>query len=403
METHDVEPLLNRMDALIRRVPRAFSRFIASGINWDIRLLGIKGARGCGKTTLLRQHVAETFGGVTREALYVSLDDLWFSTHSLIDLVEWHRNQGGTHLFLDEIHYLKPWQQYLKNIYDFYPDVRVAYTGSSMLRIDSEGADLSRRQRVYEMPGFSFREYLNFELGENLEPCTLADIIVRHREIAESVSRRFNVLRHFKDYLNYGYYPFYKEDVEGYHARLREVVKLVLEVDLPKIEEVLPATVEKARKMLSILAESVPQTPKMARLYHELETDRNQGLKLLKALARAGLLQLISSESVSLKDMSRPDKIYLNNANLMYALAPSVDVGCLRELFFLNQLRAVGHEVTYPAQGDFLVDGTRLFEVGGKDKSFAQIKDIPDSYVAADDIEVGRGNKIPLWLFGFLY
>jgi len=403
METHDVEPLLNRMDMLVRRVPNTFSRFIAPRINWDIRLLGIKGARGCGKTTLLRQHVAATFGGVTREALYVSLDDLWFSTHSLIDLVEWHRNQGGTHLFLDEIHYLKPWQQYLKNIYDFFPDVKVAYTGSSMLQIDSDGADLSRRQRVYDLPGFSFREYLNYELGEAFEACAFSDLLSAHRKIADEVSHKINVLSHFKDYLRYGHYPFYKEDLEGYHARLREVVKLVLEVDLPKIEEVQPATVIKARKMLSILAESVPQTPKMARLYHELETDRNQGLKLLKALARAGLLQLITSESVSLKDMSRPDKIYLDNPNLMYALAPSVDVGCLRELSFVNQLRAAGHDVTYPAKGDFLIDGRFLFEVGGKGKSFDQIKDIPDSYVVADDMEVGRGNKIPLWLFGFLY
>jgi len=403
MEDREVEPLIHRMDELIRRVPLTFSRFITPKISWGNRLVGIKGARGCGKTTLLRQHVREAFGGITREALLVSLDDLWFSTRSLMDLVAWHRNQGGTHLFLDEIHYLKPWQQYLKNIYDFYPDMKIVYTGSSMLQLDYQGADLSRRQRVYDMPGFSFREYLNYELGEDFKACTLADILSSHRELADEVSQKLNVLSQFKDYLHHGYYPFYKEDVEGYYDRLREVVKLVIEVDLPKIEEVQPGTVVKARKMLSILAESVPQTPKMARLYHELETDRNQGLKILKALARAGLLQLVTSESVSLKDMSRPDKIYLDNPNLMYALSPAVDVGCLRELFFLSQLRAAGHEVTYPAQGDFLVDGKYLFEVGGKGKGFDQIKDIPDSYVVQDDVGVGFGNKIPLWLFGFLY
>jgi len=403
MEDREVEPLLNRMDELIRRVPMSFTRFIAPKINWDNRLVGIKGARGCGKTTLMRQHVREVFGGITRRVIYASLDDLWFSAHSLMDLVEWHRNQGGTHLFLDEIHYLKPWQQYLKNIYDFFPDIKVGYTGSSMLQIDVDGADLSRRQRVYELPGFSFREYLNYELGEAFVSCTLSVVLSSHRKIADEVSRKINVMSHFKDYLRQGHYPFYKEDLEGYPHRLREVVKLVLEVDLPKIEEVQPATVVKARKMLSILAESVPQTPKMAKLYQELETDRNQGLKLLKALARAGLLQLITSESVSLKDMSRPDKIYLDNPNLMYALSPAVDVGSLRELAFLNQLRAAGHDVTYPAKGDFLVDGKYLFEVGGKRKSFDQVKDIPDSFVVADDMEVGRGNKIPLWIFGFLY
>lgn len=403
VEDREVEPLLNRMDELIRRVPQSFARFIAPKISWENRLVGIKGARGCGKTTLMRQHVREVFGGITRQAIYVSLDDLWFSAHSLMDLVEWHRNQGGTHLFLDEIHYLKPWQQYLKNIYDFFPDIKVCYTGSSMLQIDADGADLSRRQRVYVLPGFSFREYLNYELDETFGACSLSDVLSSHRKIADEVSRKINVLSHFKDYLKHGHYPFYKEDPEGYLDRLREVVKLVLEVDLPKIEEVQPATVIKARKMLSILAESVPQTPKMAKLYHELETDRNQGLKLIKALARAGLLQLITSENVSLKDMSRPDKIYLDNPNLMHALAPAVDVGCLRELVFLNQLRAAGHDVTYPAKGDFLVDGKYLFEVGGKGKGFEQIKDMPNSYVVNDDVSVGRGNKIPLWLFGFLY
>lgn len=403
MEDREVEPLINRMDALIRCVPCEFLRFIGPRIDWNNRLIGIKGARGCGKTTLVRQHMHSMFGGVSHEALYASMDDLWFSAHDLMDLVEWHVRQGGTHLFLDEIHYLKPWQQYLKNIYDFYPNLKVAYTGSSMLQIDYNGADLSRRQRIYNLPGLSFREYLNYELGTTYDPHPLDEILTRHRPIADVIVKSTPILRHFKDYLHHGHYPFYKEDAAGYHARLREVVKLVLEVDLPKIEQVHPATVEKSRRMLSILAESVPQTPKMARLYHELETDRNQGLKLLKALARAELLQLATSESVSLKDMSRPDKIYLDNANLMYALAPSVDIGCLRELFFLNQLRAAGHEVTYPKQGDFLVDGKLLFEIGGARKTFGQIANIPDSFVAADDVEVGRGNKIPLWLFGFLY
>jgi len=403
MENRDVETLFSRMDQLARRTPSSFERFLAPLINWQNRLIGIRGARGCGKTTLIRQHVRKTFGGVSREALYVSLDDFWFATHSLEDLVEWHINQGGTHLFLDEIHYLDDWQRHLKNIYDFHPELNVVYTGSSMLRPDREGADLSRRQRVYEMPGFSFREYLNYELGTAFEAHTLDDILSSHREIAAAVAEKVRVLSAFKDYLKRGFYPFYKEDPEGYAIRLREVVKLVLEVDLPKTEDIRPATIVKARKMLSILAASMPQTPRMAALYRELETDRNQGLKLLRALAEAGLLQLLSSERATLKNMSRPDKIYLDNANLFYALAPAVDTGCIRELFFLNQLRAAGHDVAYPKQGDFLVDGHRLFEVGGKGKSFDQIKDIPDSYIAYDDVEVGQGNKIPLWLFGFMY
>ena len=199
-----------------------------------------------------------------------------------------------------------------------------------------------------------------------------------------------------------GYYPFYREVVRGYDFRIREVVDEVLEKDYPAIEEVSIATIRKTRKMLMVLAASVPQTPKMKDLYAELETDRNQGLKMLNALESAGLLRLLGSESRKIKTLSRPDKIYCDNPNLMHALVPNADVGCLRETFFLNQL-GVGHDVTYPAQGDFLVDGKHLFEVGGSGKGFSQIKDLPDSYVAADDIEVGIGNKIPLWLFGFLY
>ncbi len=223
------------------------------------------------------------------------------------------------------------------------------------------------------------------------------------RDVAREITRGMNILKHFQDYIRVGYYPFYKEDRETYYERLRSVVRQVLEVDLPTIEDVTAATVAKAKKMLAILADSVPQTPKMACLYRELETDRNQGLKLLKALARGGLLGLLSSEKATLKEMSRPDKIYLDNTNLMYALSADVNSGCRRETFFLNQLRAAGHEVTYPAKGDFLVDGRYLFEVGGPGKGFDQIKDMPNSYVVNDDVETGIGNKIPLWLFGFLY
>lgn len=403
MEDREFESLVDRMDAVVTRTPTQFHRALTGRIDWRNRLLGIKGARGAGKSTLLRQHVKELFGGVGEKALYVSMDDLWFANHSLLDLVDWHRRQGGTHIFIDEIHYLKPWQQVIKNIYDFYPDISVVYTGSSMLQLDYKGADLSRRQLVYELPGLSFREYLNYELEEDFAAVSLEELLAKHHEMAATIVGKFNVLKHFKDYQEYGFYPFYKEDKEGYAMRLREVVKLVLEIDLPAIEEVTPATVVKAKKMLSILAESVPQTPKMAVLYRELETDRNQGLKILKALARAGLLQLLSSEHATFKDMSRPDKIYLENTNLMAALAPEINAGCRRETFFLNQLRSAGYAVTYPRCGDFLVDGKWLFEVGGKGKSFEQIKDIPDSYVVNDEVELTRGNKVPLWLFGFLY
>ena len=213
------------------------------------------------------------------------------------------------------------------------------------------------------------------------------DAILRdHRAIASDISGKIRVLEHLPRYLKHGGYPFYKEGVGEFDIRLREVVNQILEIDYPMIDAVSVATIMKAKKMLAVLADSVPQTPKMAQLYRELETDRNQGLKVLKALVRAGLLQLLSSEKVALKDMSRPDKICLDNTCLMHALSREVDVGCARETFMLNQLRSAGHEVTYPQHGDFLVDGRHLLEVGGAGKGFSQIKDIPDSFIAADDI-----------------
>ena len=404
MDDKDVQPLIERMDYLVNRVSIDFHRYLFEEIKWENRLIGIKGGRGTGKTTLLRQHVRESFGGVGEKVLYVSLDDLWFSRNSLIDLADWHRKRGGTHMFIDEVHYLKPWQTYIKNLTDFFPDLSVGYTGSSMLKIDYGGADISRRQIVYDLNGLSFREYLAFEGIKNIAPLGVDEILRSHREVAREITHGVSILKHFHDYLSSGYYPFYREDRESFHVRLQSVVNQVLEVDLPTIEEVSPATVFKAKKMLAILADSVPQTPKMAVLYRELETDRNQGLKILKALARSGLLGLLSTEKVSLKDMSRPDKIYLDNTNLISALSGrDANVGTVREVFAVNQL-SQAHQVEYKKKnGDFFVDGRWTLEIGGADKGFGQIANIQDSYVLADDIETPNGAKIPLWLLGFLY
>ena len=365
--------------------------------------VAVRGAKGTGKTTLVLQHIREEFSPNDDKALFVSLDNLWFAAHDVVDLADWHWKHGGTHLFLDEVHHMKDWQTAIKNIYDSYPSLNIVYTGSSMLRLESGSGDLSRRRVPYTLPVLSFREYLKFENVLDAEAVPLDAILRDHLSIASDISSKIRILEHFSRYLKHGAYPFYKEGVGEFDVRLREVVNQILEIDYPMIDSVSVATIMKARKMLAVLADSVPQTPKMAQLYRELETDRNQGLKVLKALVRAGLLQLLSSEKVALKDMSRPDKICLDNTCLMHALSREVDVGCARETFMLNQLRSAGHEVTYPQQGDFLVDGRYLFEVGGAGKGFSQIKDLPDSFVAADDVEAGYGNKIPLWLFGFLY
>ena len=402
LEEKDVLRLYETSRRLIRGTSLTFRRYLFSRINWKNRLICLKGAKGTGKTTLLLQHIKEAFGEDDERVLFVSLDNIWFAAHDVMDLVDWHWKHGGTHVFLDEVHHLPLWQTIIKNLYDSYPTLNIVYTGSSLLQLEAHAGDLSRRRVPYELHGLSFREYLQFEGILERSPLSLAELLADHRKLSADICSSVRVLEHFARYLRHGHYPFYKEGVPEFGVRLAEIVNQVLEIDYPTIEDVSVATIVKAKKMLQILAESVPQTPRMAQLYRELETDRNQGLKILKALARARLLGLLSSEKVSLKDMSKPDKILLQNTCLMYALGAEMNVGCRRETFFLNQLSAE-HDVTYPAQGDFLVDGTWLIEVGGAGKGFDQIRDIPNSFVAADDVEVGYGNKIPLWLFGFLY
>ena len=402
MEDKDVESLLRSMERRIDGAETDYHRPLYGEIDWDDRLVCITGAKGTGKTTMMLQYLKEHPAEIDR-SLYISLDSLWFANHSPLDVVEWHHNNGGTRLFIDEVHHYRPWQTLVKNIYDEFPKMTVAYSGSSMMRLAAGAGDLSRRQRVYELKGLSFREYLSFEGAGDFAVAGLEEILSSHRAIARDVAAKIPVLRHFANYLECGYYPFYKTARGGYLERLHGIVEQTLERDYPEIEDVTVATIKKAEKMLMILAQSCPQVPNMNKLYAELETDRNQGLKILYALQRAGLLSLVSSKSADLGNLSRPDKIYCDNPNLMYALATDVDVGTLRETFFVNQLRAAGHDVRYPPSGDFKVDGKWLFEIGGKGKTFRQIADIKDSFVVNDGVETGIGNKIPLWLFGFLY
>lgn len=397
-----LDEILRIYNRRLQGTPEGFKRYLIDKIDWRDNLIAIKGAKGTGKTTMLLQHIKESFTDKDK-ALYLSLDNLWFETHSINDLVEYHYTHGGTHLFLDEVHYYSKWKTLIKNINDDYPGLHVVYTGSSMLKIDSGVADLSRRQLPYTLHGMSFREYLLYEGLAEMEPISLDLLLRDHRRIAEDIlSNGMKILPAFGEYLRYGYYPFYKSVYSGFEIRLQQVVNHVLENDYPIIEGVEQSTIRKTKKMFMILAEQVPQTPNMSNLYNELETDRNQGLKMLYALEKAGLLALLSDKPKHIDKLSRPEKIFMDNSNLMYAYAMAPNIGTVRETFFLSQL-AVDHSVTYPAKGDFLVDGKYLFEVGGRKKSFEQIKDVADSYLAVDDTEIGHHNRIPLWMFGLLY
>ena len=404
MDDSEMQRLFDAMEHRAREIDSGFHRYLYGKIDWRDHLICIKGARGTGKTTMLLQHYIEEFRRKKRrDALYVSADDLWFSTHSLSDVAAYMHSHGLVRLFVDEIHHMANWQRVIKNVSDEYGDIDIAYTGSSLLKIERGKADLSRRQAVYDLHGLSFREYLEFEGVASFPAVTLDDILSGHRELAGDITASVKVLPFFAKYVKSGFYPFYKSVHNLYGARLNDVVNQALESDLPAVEDVTPGTIRKIKRMLMVLSESCPQLPKMNALCAELETTRAQGLTMLDLLERAALVQQLKSEKASLKNLSRPDKIYPDNPNMMFALVGRADKGTLREAFFLNQLRGAGHDVKYPPQGDFIVDGKWLFEVGGQGKGFDQIKDMPDSFIVADDIELGFGNKIPLWLFGFLY
>ncbi len=402
MEIQTIEGLYLTSNRMVARTTTTFHRYLYEQIKWNARMIGIKGARGVGKTTMLLQRIKEEFHDSPEKALYVSLDNMWFKTHSLSEVVEYHYTHGGTHLFIDEIHKYENWQTLIKNIADEYPDLHVVYTGSSMLKIDQNEGDISRRQLIYTLHGMSFREYLAFEGIMDVPATCLDDLLANHQRIAMDITSDVRVLGHFDTYLKHGYYPFYKNDGDGFELRLQSIIRTVLYEDLPAVEDVSYETIRKTERMLMILAEHVPQTPNMNELYSQLETNRNLGMKMLYLLERAALLSLLTSEAKNMKQLAKPDKIFLNNANLMYALSVNIQIGTVREVFFNNQLAAT-NEVNYPKQGDFLVNHKYLFEVGGRKKSFEQIKDVPDSYLAVDSIETGHGNRIPLWMFGLLY
>ncbi len=402
MEHQDLQPIINTYHNFLSTVTLDYVRPLMNKIDWEDRLIEIKGSKGVGKTTLILQHIRMAFPNVD-DTLYVSLDNLWFKSHTLKELADWLYAQGVRFLFLDEVHYYPHWQTAIKNLIDEYAELHIVFTGSSMLQLEVGEGDLSRRLIDYHLPGLSFREYLQFEGIADFPSYNLDDILLKHVSVSFAVKEKLGSIQpYFNEYLEHGYYPFYKAVRSGYEIRLQHIVNQILERDYPMIDEVTVPTIEKTKKMLMVLAQNVPQMPTMSSLYGQLETGRNQGLKMLYALQRADLLMLLTDNTKNLKTLGRPEKIFLHNTNLMYALGAKIEIGTVRETFFLNQLSEV-LPVCYPAKGDFLVDNKYLFEVGGANKTFEQIKDLPDSFLAVDNTETGYKNRIPLWLFGFLY
>lgn len=401
MDSIELQPLINNYHRKIAKIDIRFKRYLYDQINWDARIIGIKGARGVGKTTMLLQHIIDNYEDID-QTLYASLDDLWFVMHSLIDLVDWADQHGINRLYLDEVHRYEQWSETLKNIYDNYPDMNIVYTSSSLLIMDNAKVDLSRRQTTYTLHGMSFREYLSFEgiIHQNAIP--LDDVFEHHVKHAMQITKETKVASHFEAYLDHGYYPFSREAGEDFHSRLRETVSVVIDNDLPAVENMSFETIQKVKKLIMIISERVPFEPNMSELWKQLATNNDLGLRMLYALDKAQILSLLTSKAKNYKFLYKPEKIFLSNTNLMHSLCPTVNKGNERETFFYSHL-CVAHDIKYPQKGDFLIDDKYLLEVGGRKKSFEQIADVPDSFLAVDDTEVGHGNRIPLWLFGFTY
>lgn len=399
-----MEKLFEKKDQLLRLTSMNIVREAMNTINWGAQLICLRGARGVGKTTLMLQYIKSHYRPMSNEVLYVSLDAVYFSTHTLIDLADRFYKNGGKHLFVDEVHKYNSWSREIKEIYDTYPDMRVVISGSSLLNILGGDADLSRRCIPYELHGLSFREYLQFFHNIQIQPRSLQDILEHPEEICSEVLDKCHPLPLFKDYLQHGYFPFYLKSKENYATLIEQVVNYVIETELPQCYGVDMAMVRKIKALMSIVSSSIPYEVDATKLSGVIGVHRTTVVNYLYMLDKAKLINMLFAEAKTIKKLQKPDKIYIENPNMLYALAEgNVEIGTARETFCINQLR-VHHNVEYSKkQGDFRVDGKYTFEIGGQSKGFGQVAGVPDSYVLANDIETPFRRKLPLWTIGCLY
>lgn len=371
-------------------------------IDWDNQMIGIKGSRGVGKTTLILQHIKKNFKA-DESVLYASLDHFYFLENSLYNTAEAFHKKGGKLLALDEVHRYPNWSVELKNIYDDFPDLKVIFTGSSLLQISKGKSDLSRRALMYNMPGLSFREFLNFETNLNFEAVEFEELLQNHRQIAIEIIDKIKPLAFFGAYLQNGYYPFYLENRRAFHQKLGEVLQMVLDVDIPQYEQIQIANIPAIKRLLQIISGSVPFKPNYNTISQRSGISINTVKSYMGYLAEAELILLLRSTAKSMGNMGKPEKIFLHNPNLMYTMVGNnVDIGNIRETFFYNQVSQVAQVHASP-QSDFLVNQKHTFEIGGRSKNHKQIENLDNAYLAKDDIEIGYENTIPLWMFGFLY
>ena len=394
--------LLEQSEALKASISTNFKRYLFDEIDWSNRLIGIKGARGTGKTTLLLQRLKELALNATHAA-YFSLDDIYFLEHSLVGTIRQYHKEGGRFVFLDEVHKYPNWSREVKNLYDQIPDLSIVFTGSSIIDISRQESDLSRRVLMHELPGLSYREFLALNGIINIPSITVSELIDSKRDIRELFPGNFKPYEHFNNYLNYGYYPFYSEDIIGYKRRLRQMVRIIVEYDMAELKGFDIRNARKMLQLLQIIAQQVPFKPNLVKLAEKSGIHRNTILNYLHFLEEARLIKLLYPSGNSIAKLQKPEKLYLDNTNLLISLSnENNSVGTVRETFFYNQLN-IKHNVYEPKQGDFDIDGQIIFEVGGRNKKQKQIKGLTKAFIVKDELEYPIDNAIPLWLFGFTY
>jgi predicted AAA+ superfamily ATPase len=397
-----MEQLRIRSNERVRRTNLSYQREEVNLLDQAPRLLGIKGARGIGKTTILLQHLKRTWG-LHQNAIYLSLDDVYFTEYRLLEFVEEFRRSGGQYLYLDEVHRYPNWSIEIKNIYDTYSDLQIYFTGSSMLDINKSRGDLTRRAIIKPLQGLSFRQYLGLQHKIHLDRLSLDQIFNKSNEYIGSLPLDFKPYPLFQQYIISGYYPFFTEGDQWFHERVQNILRTILEVDMPLLRGTDILNVRKILNVLFAIASSPPFKPNISKLSERSQLTRNTLLQYLGDLETADILSLLRSDNKGISLLQKPEKIYFNNTNLIYSLNPVItDPGILRETFVLNQLNQ-SHRVTYPKTGDFLVDETYNLEVGGKNKKAGQISSVDNAYLIMDDLDYATGNKIPIWLLGLLY
>lgn len=401
-----MEALLEKHEHYLAEVPMQYIRELSGKIDWSERLIAIKGPKGVGKSTLMLQHIIKDFKADKGHVLYCSADSNYFSTHTLVDTASQFVKIGGTHLFIDEIHKYDGWSREIKEIYDLHKQLHIVVSGSSLIQINDGDADLSRRMITYNIPGLSFREFLIMSKKPAMPAITFDELLEAPNAFCREVNQKCKPLEYFPTYLKYGYYPFYFESRSSYLRRIENVVSYTIDVELTKYRGLDVGNTRTVNALLQVISQLTPYEVDIAKLARTTGISRPTTLRYLKNLQEAKLIHRLYTDLQSITDLQKPDKILIDNPNLLYALSPTPpEIGTVRESFMACMLSGTEHIIENAGKksGDLRVDHKYVIEIGGADKGFKQIENEENSFVAADNIDSASLRKIPLWAFGFMY